>query len=215
MPLPLPGARCALTAPFHPCLCTRPGPRAIGGLLSVALSVASRRPGVTRHPALWSSDFPRRRTRRRGPHSPPSLFKQPVPRRGLEPPRRFRHQILSLACLPVSAPGQPTLLRLRYAPERTRTSTGLRPLDPESSASTNSATGAWYCNFPQGAPGEIRTPGLLIRSQTLYPAELRAHTPSMTPTTPVPRQVSRQASAPRRNRTFNLGIKSPLLCQLS
>ena len=36
-----------------------PVPRgAIGGLLSVALSVASRRPGVTRHPALWSSDFP-------------------------------------------------------------------------------------------------------------------------------------------------------------
>ena len=26
-----------------------------------------------------------------------------------------------------------------------------------------------------GAPEEIRTPGLLIRSQTLYPAELRAH----------------------------------------
>ena len=26
-----------------------------------------------------------------------------------------------------------------------------------------------------GAPGGIRTPGLLIRSQTLYPAELRAH----------------------------------------
>jgi hypothetical protein len=25
-----------------------------------------------------------------------------------------------------------------------------------------------------GAPGEIRTPGLLIRSQSLYPAELRA-----------------------------------------
>ena len=33
--------------------------RAIGGLLSVALSIASRRPGITRHPALWSSDFPR------------------------------------------------------------------------------------------------------------------------------------------------------------
>jgi len=31
---------------------------AIGGLLSVALSVASQRPGVTRHPALRSSDFP-------------------------------------------------------------------------------------------------------------------------------------------------------------
>ncbi len=26
-----------------------------------------------------------------------------------------------------------------------------------------------------GAPGEIRTHDLLIRSQTLYPAELRAH----------------------------------------
>ena len=30
----------------------------IGGLLSAALSVALRRPGVTRHPALRSSDFP-------------------------------------------------------------------------------------------------------------------------------------------------------------
>jgi hypothetical protein len=57
MPLLSPGARCALTAPFHPCLCPRAP--AIGGLLSVALSVAFRRPGVTRHPALWSSDFPR------------------------------------------------------------------------------------------------------------------------------------------------------------
>jgi hypothetical protein len=26
-----------------------------------------------------------------------------------------------------------------------------------------------------GAPGEIRTPDLLVRSQLLYPAELRAH----------------------------------------
>ncbi len=33
------------------------------------------------------------------------------------------------------------------------------------------------CNPPifLGAPGEIRTPGLRIRSPTLYPAELRAH----------------------------------------
>src|SRR5512143_2281798 len=30
-----------------------------GGLLSVALSVGSRRPGVTWHLALWSPDFPR------------------------------------------------------------------------------------------------------------------------------------------------------------
>jgi len=32
-----------------------------GGLLSVALSVGSRRPGVTWHPARWSPDFPPRR----------------------------------------------------------------------------------------------------------------------------------------------------------
>ena len=29
-----------------------------------------------------------------------------------------------------------------------------------------------------GAPGEIRTPDLLVRSQLLYPAELRARVPS-------------------------------------
>src|SRR5688572_25442028 len=48
---------------------------AIGGLLSVALSVASRRPVVSRHPALWSSDFPRRPPagNLRDPHSLPVL----------------------------------------------------------------------------------------------------------------------------------------------
>ncbi len=53
------------------------GPAAIGGLLSVALSVALRRPGVTRHPALWSSDFPRwhldHSRLHRDPHSPPDM----------------------------------------------------------------------------------------------------------------------------------------------
>ena len=48
---PLPVARCALTAPFHPYLRT-------GGLFSAALSVGSRLPGVTWHSALWSPDFP-------------------------------------------------------------------------------------------------------------------------------------------------------------
>lgn len=38
-----------------------------GGIFSVALSVASRRPGVTRHTALWSSDFPRIDTRDSSP----------------------------------------------------------------------------------------------------------------------------------------------------
>ena len=47
MPLLSPGTRCALTAPFHPCL---PSLRkaAAGGLLSVALSLGSRPAGVTR-----------------------------------------------------------------------------------------------------------------------------------------------------------------------
>ena len=49
---------CALTAPFHPCPHLRR--KAAGGLLSVALSVVSPRPGVTWHPALRCPDFPRR-----------------------------------------------------------------------------------------------------------------------------------------------------------
>ena len=47
LPLPLLVARCALTAPFHPYHRHR---SAGGGLLSVALSLGSRPPGVTRHP---------------------------------------------------------------------------------------------------------------------------------------------------------------------
>jgi hypothetical protein len=50
LPPPLPAARCALTAPFHPCL--PPGvPKRAGGVLSVALSLGSPPPGVTRHRA--------------------------------------------------------------------------------------------------------------------------------------------------------------------
>lgn len=47
--------------PVRSCRTLSPLPvprRAIGGLLSVALSIASRRPGVTRRPVLRSSDFP-------------------------------------------------------------------------------------------------------------------------------------------------------------
>src|SRR4051812_15578732 len=50
VPPTLPPARCALAAPFHPC---RPAVRerteGLGGLLSVALSLGSPPPGVTRH----------------------------------------------------------------------------------------------------------------------------------------------------------------------
>ena len=46
LPPLLPGARCAFTAPFHPCL---PGLRRAGGLFSVALSLGSPPPAVSRH----------------------------------------------------------------------------------------------------------------------------------------------------------------------
>src|SRR5437764_6199645 len=46
VPPPLPEARCALTAPFHPCLDGLP--RA-GGLFSVALSLGSPPAAVSRH----------------------------------------------------------------------------------------------------------------------------------------------------------------------
>jgi len=47
VPRPSPAARCALTAPFHPCPWAVAG--GAGGLLSVALSLGSPPPGVTRH----------------------------------------------------------------------------------------------------------------------------------------------------------------------
>ncbi len=51
MPLPFLAARCALTTPFHPYLLVtiHKGLRPTGGLLSVALSLGSPPPGVTRH----------------------------------------------------------------------------------------------------------------------------------------------------------------------
>jgi len=54
-----PRARCALTAPFHHHHACLAAP--FGCLFSVALSVGSRRPGVTWHLALRSPDFPRPR----------------------------------------------------------------------------------------------------------------------------------------------------------
>jgi len=52
---PSPAARCALTAPFHPC---RPAEAGLGGIFSVALSLGSPPVGVTHRRALWSPDFP-------------------------------------------------------------------------------------------------------------------------------------------------------------
>ncbi len=69
----LPDSRCALTAPFQPCHARLSTP--FGGLLSVALSVGSRRPGVTWHRALWSPDFPRH------PHAPRCMWMTRLPGR--------------------------------------------------------------------------------------------------------------------------------------
>ena len=52
----LPRYRWALTPPFHPYRITV---RAMRRFISVALSLKSPSPGVTRHPVLRSSDFPR------------------------------------------------------------------------------------------------------------------------------------------------------------
>ena len=54
----LPPARCALTAPFHPYRDPGTDPGILRRLFSVALSVGSRLPGVTWHPARRSPDFP-------------------------------------------------------------------------------------------------------------------------------------------------------------
>src|SRR6202790_521975 len=48
VPPALPPARCALTAPFHPCR-PPPLPGGAGGLFSVALSLGSHPPDVIRH----------------------------------------------------------------------------------------------------------------------------------------------------------------------
>jgi hypothetical protein len=58
LPRLLPAARCALTAPFHPYPSTRRRGESKGGIFSVPLSVGLPRPGITRHTAQWSSDFP-------------------------------------------------------------------------------------------------------------------------------------------------------------
>ena len=48
-----------------------------------------------------------------------------------------------------------------------------------------------------GAPGEIRTPGLLLRRQPLYPAELRAHSDGT--------QIGYHFRLPTRSRTGLFG----------
>ncbi len=51
-----PVTRCAVRS--YRTISPLPAPKHVGGMFSVALSVGSRLPGVTWHPALWSPDFP-------------------------------------------------------------------------------------------------------------------------------------------------------------
>ena len=48
------------------------------------------------------------------------------------------------------------------------------PVESEPSESNTNKKATASVAFLFGAPGEIRTPDLLVRSQTLYPTELRA-----------------------------------------
>src|SRR2546425_4799005 len=100
VPRLLPGARWALTPPFHPY------PWIKGGLFSVALSVASRRPGVAWQSALWSSDFPQ--------HTTPTSMPRP------SRPTATRYQRYG----PWKGPGKPHRARRRI--RRAKLSTGTR-----------------------------------------------------------------------------------------
>jgi hypothetical protein len=76
-PLRSPGAGCALLfglAPGGVCRVSlrHPTRKPAGGIVTVALVLVSRRTGVTRHPALGSSDFPHASTGRPGRHARPS-----------------------------------------------------------------------------------------------------------------------------------------------
>ncbi len=81
LPPPLPEARCALTAPFHPCPADEPRVREPGGLLSVALSLGFPPPGVTRHPSSVEPGLssPAREHRRGHPAIWPPRAKSPRP----------------------------------------------------------------------------------------------------------------------------------------
>ena len=111
----LPPARCALTAPFHPYLprpvCTC---RDIGGLLSVALSVGSRPPGITWHLALWSPDFPpRRQTQRLPGRLPLPVYAHGVLFLRLRRRQRERALVQFLAAAAGELRGEPRGLRHR------------------------------------------------------------------------------------------------------
>ena len=80
--------------------------------------------------------------------------------------------------------------------------TGFEPATPWSQTKCSTK----LSHFPiYGAPEGIRTPDLLVRSQTLYPAELRAHSSDL---------ININGGS-GQNRTADTRIFSPLLYRLS
>ena len=73
-PAGYPAAWGALTSPFRPYLILPYIRKAIGGIFSVALSFGSRRPAVSRHPVLCSSDFPQRERTVKGARNIPKVI---------------------------------------------------------------------------------------------------------------------------------------------
>jgi hypothetical protein len=63
----------------------------IGGVFSVALSVGSRRPGITWRPALWSPDFPPRLRAAAARPTPAPLLPVPGGTCNSHPPHRGRN----------------------------------------------------------------------------------------------------------------------------
>ena len=84
--------------------------------------------------------------------------------------------------------------------------TGFEPATPWSQ--TKCSTKLSHFPIINGALEGIRTPDLLVRSQTLYPTELRAHVC-------VSQAYLTKTGGSSGNRTSDTGIFSPLLYQLS
>src|SRR5439155_56394 len=162
VPRLLPGARWALTPPFHPY------PWIKGGLFSVALSVASRRPGVTWQSALGSSDFPR--------HAFPAGMPRPshptATRRKATGPRRVG------ASLPGQPAQQASQAVRRQAPRRTG-SYWLLGRDPEAVAlGEDQLLDAGCITCPQRRRGECHRMGQVqsvgvVERQELAGTDLR------------------------------------------
>ena len=85
--------------------------------------------------------------------------------------------------------------------------TGFEPATPWSQTKCSTK----LSHFPiNGALEGIRTPDLLVRSQTLYPTELRAHEGLL-----LSYNINYINGGSSGNRTSDTGIFSPLLYQLS